>query len=130
MSRRIILTDHAAAPIGPYNQAVAVNGLVFTSGQIPVDPATGKVVEGDIKAQTAMALRNLKAILSEAGSGIDQVIKTTVFLADMNDFPAMNEVYAQTFADKTAAPARSTVQVARLPRDVKVEIEAVASLRA
>lgn len=124
--KRIILTPNAAQPIGPYNQAVVTGSLVYTSGQIPIDPATGQVVAGDIKAQTAMVFRNLQAILDAAGSGLDRVVKTTVFLKDMNEFAAMNEVYGSFFADKTKAPARSTIEVARLPKDVRVEIEAVA----
>ena len=126
--KRIILTPHAAAPIGPYNQAVVTGHLVYTSGQIPIDPASGLVVAGDIKAQTEMALKNVKAILEAAGSGLDRVVKTTVFLKDMGEFAAMNEVYGSFFADKALAPARSTVEVARLPKDVRVEIEAVAEL--
>ncbi|MBW7909440.1 MAG: RidA family protein [Kiritimatiellae bacterium] len=126
--KRVVLTPHAAQPIGPYNQAVVVGDLVYTSGQIPVDPATGQMVTGDVKEQTEMVLRNLKAILEAAGSGIDRVVKTTVFLQDMNDFAAMNEVYGKLFSDKATAPSRSTIQVARLPKDSKVEIEAVASL--
>lgn len=125
---KVILTPNAAQPIGPYNQAVVSGGLVYTSGQIPVDPATGQMVTGDIRAQTEVVLKNLEAILEAAGSGMNRVLKTTVFLQDMNDFAAMNEVYAKAFADKAAAPARSTIQVARLPKDAKVEIEAVASL--
>jgi 2-iminobutanoate/2-iminopropanoate deaminase len=125
---RIILTPYAAQPIGPYNQAVVTGNLVYTSGQIPIDPVSGQMVSGDVKAQTEMVLRNLKAILDAAGSGIDRVVKTTVFLQDMNDFAAMNEVYGKVFADKATAPARSTIQVARLPKDAKVEIEAVATL--
>lgn len=124
--KRIILTPNAAQPIGPYNQAVVTGSLVYTSGQIPIDPATGQVVAGDIKAQTAMVFRNLQAILDAAGSGLDRVVKTTVFLKDMNEFAAMNEVYGSFFADKTKAPVRSTIEVARLPKDVRVEIEAVA----
>lgn len=125
---KIILTPNASQPIGPYNQAVVTGDLVYTSGQIPVDPATGQMVNGDIRAQTEMVLQNLKAILEAAGSGMNRVLKTTVFLQDMNDFAAMNEVYGKAFADKATAPARSTIQVARLPKDAKVEIEAVASL--
>lgn len=125
---RAIQTPLAPPPIGPYNQAVIAGSLIFTSGQIPIDPASGTMIEGDVKKQTEMALKNLKAILEAAGSGLDRVIKTTVFLQDMNDFAAMNEVYATFFADKATAPARSTIQVARLPKDAKVEIEAVASL--
>ena len=128
--KRSILTPRAAAPIGPYNQAVATGRLVYTSGQIPIDPATGQVVAGDIKAQTTMVLKNLQAILEAAGSGLDRVVKTTVFLKDMGEFAAMNEVYGSFFPDKATAPARSTVEVARLPKDVKVEIEAVAELDA
>ncbi|MCZ7591683.1 MAG: RidA family protein [Kiritimatiellae bacterium] len=125
---KTILTSNAAQPIGPYNQAVAHGDLIYTSGQIPVDPATGQMVTGDIRAQTEVVLQNLKAILEAAGSGMNRVLKTTVFLQDMNDFAAMNEVYGKVFADKATAPARSTIQVARLPKDAKVEIEAVASL--
>ena len=125
---RIVQTPLAPPPIGPYNQAVVAGGLIFVSGQIPIDPATGMMVEGDVKAQTERALKNLKAILEAAGSGLDRVAKTTVFLQDMNDFAAMNEVYGSFFSDKAAAPARSTIQVARLPKDARVEIEAVANL--
>jgi 2-iminobutanoate/2-iminopropanoate deaminase len=126
--KKIILTPLAAQPIGPYNQAVVVGNLVYTSGQIPIDPATGQMETGDVKTQTEMALRNLKAIIEAAGSSLDRVVKVTVFLQDMNDFPAMNEVYMKYFSDKANAPARSTIQVARLPKDAKVEIEAVACL--
>lgn len=125
---KIILTPLAAQPIGPYNQAVVAGNLIYTSGQIPIDPATGQMETGDVKTQTEVVLRNLKAILEAAGSGLDRVVKVTVFLHDMNDFAAMNEVYAKYFTDKFVAPARSTIQVARLPKDAKVEIEAVASL--
>lgn len=128
MAKKIILTPHAAQPIGPYNQAVVTGNLVYTSGQIPIDPATGQLVAGDVKAQTAAVLQNLKAILEAAGTGIDKVVKTTVFLKDMNDFAAMNEVYGNVFSNKALAPARSTIEVARLPKDVRVEIEAVAEL--
>lgn len=128
MAKKIILTPHAAQPIGPYNQAVVTGNLVYTSGQIPIDPATGQLVAGDVKAQTAAVLQNLKAILEAAGTGIEKVVKTTVFLKDMNDFAAMNEVYGNVFSNKALAPARSTIEVARLPKDVRVEIEAVAEL--
>lgn len=124
-----VKTDKAPAAIGPYSQAIEVQNpakLVFTSGQIPLVPATGALVEGDIKAQTTQALENLKAVLTAAGSSLHKVIKTTVFLADMNDFAAMNEVYATYF--EGAPPARSAVQVARLPKDAKVEIEAIAEV--
>src|SRR5262245_11774077 len=116
-----IQTGHAPQAIGPYSQAVKVNGFVFCSGQIPLDPATMQVIEGDAKAQTERVLANLRAVLEAAGSSLEQVVKTTVFLLDMNDFAAMNEVYAAFFTSNR--PARSTVQVARLPRDVRVEIE-------
>lgn len=125
MDRSIIRTDWAPAPIGPYQQAVRAGQLVFTSGQIPIDPQTGEVVAGGIEAQTRRSIENLGAILEAAGSSLDRVIKTTVFLKDMDDFPAMNKVYATYFQTETA-PARSTVQVSRLPRNVAVEIEAVA----
>ena len=127
MSKKIILTPNAAQPIGPYNQAVVVLGnIVYTSGQIPIDPATGQLAPGGIKEQTAAVFKNLEAILVAAGTDLRRVAKTTVFLKDMNDFAAMNEVYAGYFPDKSQAPARSTVEVARLPKDVRVEIEAVA----
>jgi 2-iminobutanoate/2-iminopropanoate deaminase len=128
MPKDIVLTQNAAQPIGPYQQAVVAGGrLVYTSGQIPIDPATGQMVAGGIAEQTEMVIRNLRAILAAAGSGLDRVVKTTVFLQDMSDFAAMNEVYAKHFAKETA-PARSTVQVARLPKDARVEIEAVAAV--
>ena len=122
--KEIIATNKAPSAIGPYSQGIKANGFVFTSGQIPLDPATGAFPEG-IKAQTRQSLLNVKAILEKAGTSIDKVIKTTVFLSDMNNFAAMNEVYAQFFTDG-AFPARSAVQVARLPKDALVEIEAVA----
>lgn len=124
-----VKTDKAPAAIGPYSQAIEVQNpakLLFTSGQIPLVPATGQMAEGDIKAQTTQALENLKAVLTAAGSNLHKVVKTTVFLADMNDFAAMNEVYATYF--EGAPPARSAVQVARLPKDAKVEIEAIAEV--
>ena len=121
----IIQTPDAPQAIGPYAQAVAVDGWLFTSGQIPLN-AAGELVEGDVTVQTTQVLDNLHAGLTAAGGGFDKVVKTTVFLADMNDFAAMNAVYAARFGSHT--PARSTVQVARLPRDVKVEIEVVARL--
>ncbi len=119
-----IQTDRAPQAIGPYSQAIKANGFVFASGQIPLDPATGQLVDGDIAAQTTQVLNNIKAVLEAAGSAPERVVKTTVFLADMNDFAAMNEIYAGFFG--ATRPARSTVQAARLPRDVKVEIEIVA----
>ena len=124
--KQVIHTDSAPAAIGPYSQAIQIGDLLFVSGQVPIDPSTGAIVEGDIKAQSQQSLNNLKAILNAAGTNMGAVVKTTVFLADMNDFVAMNKVYAQFF--QAPYPARSAVQVARLPKDVKVEIEAIAQL--
>ena len=124
--KQMIHTDSAPAAIGPYSQAIQIGDLLFVSGQVPIDPSTGAVVEGDVKAQAQQSLNNLKAILNAAGTNMGAVVKTTVFLADMNDFAAMNEVYAQFFQDPF--PARSAVQVGRLPKDAKVEIEAIAQL--
>jgi 2-iminobutanoate/2-iminopropanoate deaminase len=122
-----ILTDKAPAPIGPYSQAILADGkFLYTAGQISIEPASGKLVEGDIKTQTRQVLKNLKAVLEAGGASLNTVIKTTVFLKDMNEFTAMNEVYDEFFG--SAAPARSTIEVARLPRDVRVEIEAVAAV--
>lgn len=119
-----IQTDQAPLAIGPYSQAIKTNGFVFLSGQIPLVPETMQVIEGDIQAQTDRVFANITAVLVAAGSSLDRVVKTTVFLADMNDFTAMNEIYARYFGDHR--PARSTVQAARLPRDVRVEIEVIA----
>jgi len=119
-----IQTDHAPQAIGPYSQAVRAGGFVFASGQIPLDPASMQIVEGDVRLQTARVLENLRAVLEAAGSSVERVVKTTVFLADMNDFAAMNEVYATFFG--ATRPARSTVEVARLPRDARIEIDVVA----
>jgi 2-iminobutanoate/2-iminopropanoate deaminase len=121
-----VQTDQAPAAIGPYSQGIIANGFVFTAGQVPFDPASMQLVEGDIAVQTEQVMKNLSAILREAGADLQTVVKTTVFLRDMDDFVAMNEVYARHFGEHK--PARSTVQVARLPRDVAVEIEAVAVL--
>ena len=123
--KTIISTEKAPAAIGPYAQAVEKGGLIFTSGQLPIDPATGAFPEG-IEAQTAQSLNNVKAILAAAGVSMDAVLKTTVFLRDMNDFAAMNEVYA-TFFSEGCFPARSAIQAARLPKDALVEIEVVAA---
>lgn len=120
----VISTDKAPGAIGPYSQAIKANGMIFCSGQIPIDPATGNFVSDDVAEQTAQVFKNLGAVLEAAGSGFGKVVKTTVFLADMNDFAAMNEVYGQYFTDNK--PARATVQAARLPRDAKVEIECIA----
>ena len=122
--KTIISTSQAPAAIGPYAQAVENNGLVITSGQLPIDPATGAFPEG-IQAQTRQSLTNVKAILTEAGTDMDHVLKTTVFLSDMNNFAAMNEVYA-TFFTEGSYPSRSAVEVARLPKDALVEIEVIA----
>lgn len=124
--KQAIHTEKAPAAIGPYSQAIKVGGLLFISGQIPVDPATGAIAQG-IEAQAAQSLTNIKHILAEAGLTMDAVVKTTVFLKDMNDFAAMNAVYAQFF-EGTTYPARSAVEVARLPKDVLVEIETIAEL--
>ena len=126
MEKTIINTEHAPKAIGPYSQAVQANGLLITSGQLPIDPAVGKIVEGDIKAQTEQCFKNLKAILAEAGLTVDNIIKTTVFLADIADFAAMNEVYAQNLTANH--PSRSAFQVAALPMGAKVEIEAICAL--
>lgn len=124
--REPIATDKAPAAIGPYAQAIRVGNLIFTSGQIPLTP-DGTLVEGDIRAQTEQVLLNLRAVLEAGGSSLEQIVKTTCFLADMNDFLTMNEVYGNFFG--STPPARSTVEVARLPRNVKVEIEAVAEVQ-
>lgn len=120
----IIQTGHAPQAIGPYSQAVKANGLIFASGQIPIDPQTGQFVTGGIAEQTEQVLKNLEAVLEAAGSGLANVVKTTVFLIDMQEFTAMNEVYGRFF--KEQPPARATVEAARLPRDARVEIEAIA----
>ncbi len=124
--KSVITTPTAPTAIGPYSQAVVSNGLVFLSGQIPLDPATGQVIEGDIAAQTARVLENLKAVLEAAGSSLDRVLKTTVYLKDLGEFGRMNEVYGRFFP--SAPPARSTVEVARLPRDARVEIDVIAAI--
>ena len=123
--KKVIATNNAPAAIGPYSQAIQVGNLVITSGQLPIDPATGAFPEG-IEAQSRQSLKNVQAVLAEAGAGMDKVIKTTVFLSDMNNFGAMNEVYKEFFTSDF--PARSAVQVARLPKDALVEIEAIAEL--
>ncbi len=127
MTRQVIRTDQAPAPVGPYNQAIAASGqMLFVAGQIPLDPVTNTIVgEGDIQQQTQQAIANLTAILKAAGANLDNVVKTSVFLKDMNDFAAMNAVYAEHFGDEQA-PARACVEVARLPKDVLVEIECIA----
>jgi 2-iminobutanoate/2-iminopropanoate deaminase len=122
--REIISTKDAPQAIGPYSQAIKANGLIFTSGQIAIDPTTQQVISGDVGAQTDRVLRNLSEILEAAGSGLGKVVRATVFLKNMSEFAAMNEVYGKYFS--TAPPARSTVEVARLPKDVLVEIDVIA----
>ena len=124
MRREPVKTSNAPGAIGPYSQAIKVGEFVYTSGQVAIDPATGEFIGGGIAEQTERVLKNVAAVLEAAGSSLDQVVKTLVFLADMNDFSAMNEVYAKFFSD--APPARSTVEAARLPKDALIEIEAVA----
>ena len=126
MTKTIITTDRAPRPVGPYSQAVRVADFVFTAGQIPLDPATGQIVEGGIEVQTRQALTNVSAVLQAAGTSLANVVKTTVFLADIGEFQAMNGVYAEFFGG--APPARSAVQVAALPLGARIEIEAVAIL--
>ena len=127
MSARIVHTEQAPAAIGPYSQATVVGNLVFTAGQIALDPATGQIVQGDVTAQTERVMRNLSAVLEAAGVSWNDVAKTTVYLQDMADFPRVNEVYGRMIGE--ARPARSTVQVAGLPRGVLVEIDAIAVIR-
>ncbi|WFD11537.1 RidA family protein [Tepidibacter hydrothermalis] len=127
MNNQIIHTDNAPKAIGPYSQAVKAGNLLFVSGQVPFDPATMEVVEGGVKEQTARSLKNVKAILEEAGATFADVVKSTVFIKDMNEFGQINEVYAEYFGDNK--PARACVEVARLPRDVKVEIEVIAVVK-
>ena len=122
--KTVVSTEDGPKAIGPYSQAIKANGLVFTAGQIPFDPATGQIIEGDMGRQTARVLDNLKAILEAAGSSLEQAVKATVYLKDMNDFAAMNEVYARYFSKNP--PARSTVEAARLPRDARIEIDLIA----
>jgi 2-iminobutanoate/2-iminopropanoate deaminase len=122
----VVLTEKGPKPIGPYSQAVKSNGFLFISGQVSIDPRSNEFLPGDVRQQTERTLENLKTILEAGGSNLHHVVKTTVFLKDMNDFPAMNEIYGKFFT--AAPPARSTVQVARLPKDALVEIEMIASL--
>ena len=124
MNREVIRTDKAPKAIGPYSQGIKANGFVFCSGQIPANPETGELVSGSITEQTRQVLGNLKAVIEQAGSGMEKVVKVTVFLRDMNDFSEMNEEYAKWFSNDP--PARAAVQVARLPKDVGIEIQAIA----
>ena len=126
MANQVIHTENAPAAIGPYSQAVKAGNLLFVSGQVPFVPETMEIVEGDVKAHTAQSLKNLQAILKEAGADFSNVVKTTVFIKDMNEFAQINEVYAEYFGENK--PARACVEVARLPKDVKVEIELIAVL--
>lgn len=126
MERQVIHSNNAPKAIGPYSQAIQVGQLIFCAGQTPIDPATNTLVEGDIETQTRRVLQNLSAVLQAAGSSLDKVVKTTVFLFDMNDFQRMNAAYAEFFPNNP--PARSTIQVARLPRDARVEIELIATV--
>ena len=123
MKRQIVQTDNAPGAVGPYSQGTRTDQMVFTAGQLPLDPATGKIVEGDIQDQTRQSLKNLQAVLEAAGAGLDSVMKTTVFLQDMGEFKLMNEIYAEFFPDNP--PARSAVEVAALPLGARVEIEAI-----
>ncbi|TPX46026.1 hypothetical protein SeLEV6574_g03487 [Synchytrium endobioticum] len=125
MSLTPVQTDKAPKAIGPYSQAIKANGLIFCSGQVPFIPETMEILEGDVQAQTKQVLHNMKAVLEAAGSDLNHVVKTTVFLKDMNDFSKMNETYSEIFSGHK--PARSAVEVARLPRDVKVEVECIAT---
>ncbi|NTV62299.1 MAG: RidA family protein [Oscillochloris sp.] len=124
MQRSVISSPDAPAAIGPYSQAIRADGLVFLSGQLPVDPASGQLVEGDVGAMTRQIFANIAAVLATAGSGLEKIVKVTVFLADMGDFATMNAAYAEFFPSEP--PARSTVQVARLPKDARIEIEVTA----
>lgn len=129
MSKQVIRTEQAPAPVGPYNQAIVATGkMLFLAGQIPLDPRSGNIVgDGDIQAQTKQVMVNIEAILTEAGAGWDNIVKTSVFLSDLANFVPMNQVYAQYFAEDTA-PARACVEVSRLPKDVLVEIECIAAI--
>ena len=124
--KKVVKTDAAPGALGPYSQAIVAGGMVYCAGQIPLDPATGNIVSGGVVEQTVQVLKNLRAVLKAAGSDLDRAVKTIVFLKDMNDFAAMNEVYGKPEYFGAEPPARSTVEVARLPRDVRVEIEVVA----
>jgi len=124
VEKKVVYTEKAPKPIGPYSQAIIAGDFIFTAGQIPIDPKTNQVVQGDIKEQTRQVFENLKAILEEAGATFDDVVKVTVYMKDLSEFPAMNEVYSEYF--KSSPPARTTVEVSRLPRDVKIEIDLIA----
>ena len=123
-TKEVISTENAPGAIGPYSQAIKAGGMVFCSGQIPIDPATGEFVSDDVAEQTVQVMENLKAVLAAAGSDLGKVVKTSIFLADMSDFATVNEIYGRYFTE--AQPARATVQAARLPRDARVEIDCIA----
>lgn len=125
--RQAVATDKAPKAIGPYSQGIRAGNLLFVSGQVPIDPATGALIEGDIATQTHRVMRNLAAILEAAGASMDHVVRCTVYLADMNDFAAMNEVYGSYFSQP--APARATIQAVRLPKDARVEIDLIAEIK-
>jgi 2-iminobutanoate/2-iminopropanoate deaminase len=127
MEKKVVFTEKAPKPIGPYSQAIITGNLIFTAGQIPIDPATNQVVQGDIKEQTRRVLENLRAILESVGATFDDVVKVTIYMKDLNEFSAMNEVYSEYF--KNSPPARTTVEVSRLPRDVRIEIDLIAIVK-
>jgi 2-iminobutanoate/2-iminopropanoate deaminase len=127
MEKKVVFTEKAPKPIGPYSQAIIAGNLIFTAGQIPIDPATNQVVQGDIKEQTMRVLENLRAILESVGATFDDVVKVTIYMKDLNEFSAMNEVYSEYF--KNSPPARTTVEVSRLPRDVRIEIDLIAIVK-
>lgn len=126
MNKEVVNTEKAPAALGPYSQAIKFGNLLFSSGQIPMDPETGEIVADDVESQTRQVLENVRAVLEEAGTSLDKVLKTTVFIKNMDDFGKINDVYAEYFTENP--PARSTVEVARLPKDVQVEIEVIATL--
>jgi 2-iminobutanoate/2-iminopropanoate deaminase len=127
MEKKVVFTEKAPKPIGPYSQAIIAGNLIFTAGQIPIDPATNQVVQGNIKEQTRRVLENLRAILESVGATFDDVVKVTIYMKDLNEFSAMNEVYSEYF--KNSPPARTTVEVSRLPRDVRIEIDLIAIVK-
>jgi 2-iminobutanoate/2-iminopropanoate deaminase len=127
MEKKVVFTEKAPKPIGPYSQAIIAGNLIFTAGQIPIDPATNQVVQGDIKEQTRRVLENLRAILESVGATFDDIVKVTIYMKDLNEFSAMNEVYSEYF--KNSPPARTTVEVSRLPRDVRIEIDLIAIVK-
>lgn len=127
VAKKIVYTEKAPKPVGPYSQAIAIGDFIFTAGQIPIDPKTNQIVQGDIKEQTKQVLENLKAILEASGATFDDVVKVNVYMKDLNEFSAMNEVYSEYF--KNSPPARTTIEVSRLPKDVKIEIDLIAVRR-